>query len=98
MMRWWRDLWRGYSDADVKTAHEKVNALPVRPERRPSWITLRMTRREWRAFFGEDMTIQDGLDWSPGFHLPPVLCEIVDGPTRTAMPLEDIVQFLGVKP
>ena len=95
---WWKRRWtdwrRGYSAVDVEEARERVDALPVKRGRPPD-VVLRMTLRQWRAFFGEEMTIHDGLDSAPDCHLPPVLCQIIDRRFGTMMALEDVPRNLG---
>jgi hypothetical protein len=69
---------RGYTDADIASARHKVDGLPVRLGN-PDHVTLRLTRREWRAFFGEGMNVDDGMKdaAAEGCHLPPVKLRLV---------------------
>lgn len=76
MMTFIRDWRRGYSDADVEKARHEIDGLPVL-RGRPDHVMLRLTRRQWRAFFGERMSADDGMLDAAGCHLPPVRFALV---------------------
>jgi hypothetical protein len=77
MFRFIRDLRRGYTDADIARARYKVMGLPVIAGR-PPFVTLFLTRREWKAFKGEGMSVDDGLaDQSVPCHLPRVEIRVI---------------------
>jgi hypothetical protein len=97
VLKAFRDWRRGYYDADIASARQKVDALPVRVGR-PAYVTLRLKEREWRAFFGEGMGLADGMRSALGCHLPPVMCEISDrGVMAHPGDLDAVKHALGIK-
>ena len=72
MLKFIRDLWRGYTDADIAAAEYQVEGLPVKEGDAP-YVTLCLNRREWRAFYGEGMLGKIGrMKMDPTIKLPPV--------------------------
>lgn len=72
MLKWFGDLFRGYSDRDIASVAHKIDGLLIKvgtPERG----YLRLTRREWRAFIDQEMHVSDGLRRHPGEYLPSLI-------------------------